>query len=71
MVGGLIVAFLTSWRLSLVMTAFAPLFMVFGLAFVNMRGASTRANLEEEAAKVRAGGLEYVVKMCTVKVKLG
>ena len=54
-VGGLIVSFLTSWRLSLLMTAFAPVMLVSGLMMTKSLGASTRENLEEEAAKVREG----------------
>ena len=44
------------------MTAFAPLLIISGLAFTRVRGASTRANLEEEAAKVRAGILSTWLK---------
>ena len=53
MVGGLVVSFVTSWKLSLLMTAFAPLMVISGLVFTKALGASTRENLEEDAAKVR------------------
>ena len=54
-IGGLIVSFYTSWRLSLLMTAFAPLMVLSGVMFTKALGASTRENIEEDAAKVRLG----------------
>ncbi|XP_028410024.1 multidrug resistance protein 1-like [Dendronephthya gigantea] len=51
-IGGLTVAFLNSWKLSLVMTSFAPLMVISGLFFMTHMGSSTRGNLEEDAAKV-------------------
>ena len=52
--GGLIVAYLTSWKLSLLMTAFAPVMVISGFMFTKVKGGSTRQNLEEDAAKVWA-----------------
>ncbi|CAB3990056.1 multidrug resistance 1 isoform X2, partial [Paramuricea clavata] len=51
-IGGLLVCFVTSWKLSLVMTSFAPLMLLSGVFFMTALGASTRGNLEEDAGKV-------------------
>ena len=51
-IGGLLVSFLYSWKLSLVMTSFAPLLLLSGVFYNAALGSSTRRNLEEDAAKV-------------------
>ncbi len=51
-IGGLFVVFVNSWKLSLLMTAFAPLMLLSGVYFNAALGASTRGYLEEDAAKV-------------------
>lgn len=52
-VGGLVVSFATSWRLSLVMCSFGPLMVLSGLMYTKQLGASTRENMEADSAKVR------------------
>ncbi|CAB3985499.1 Multidrug resistance 1 [Paramuricea clavata] len=65
--GGVLVSFLTSWKLSLLITAFAPVLVVSGVMFTKALGASNRENMEEDAAKVAEetiANIQTVASLC-------
>ena len=51
-ISGVLVAFINSWRLSLVMTVMAPLIFLCGVSYNAAIGSVGRRNLEEDAGQV-------------------